>query len=232
MLVPAIFGLALYANLELAVNDSAYFEYFPPFKAHYNANTNNRMGGEFFNIAWSLYQGKGFADPFGRSTGPTAWQPPLYPLFMAGLLWLFDGNRDYLMAVTIFLQVYTLIATGLIVVALAEQSEFGKRRGVSPPVLALIIYVAVVLWNFNLCFQITRDSWLVMLSLDIIIAGLCWWRPLSSKKRAALWGLAGGCIAMVNPIAGLTWGTLTLFGAARSALGPDYSWSVRSLFSR
>ena len=185
VLVPAIFGLALYANLELAVNDSAYFEYFPPFKAHFNANTNNRMGGEFFNIAWSLYQGKGFADPFGRSTGPTAWQPPLYPLFMAGLLWLFDGNRDYLMAVTIFLQVYTLIATGLIVVALAEQSEFGKRRGVSPPVLALIIYVAVVLWNFNLCFQITRDSWLVMLSLDIIIAGLCWWRPLSSKKRAA-----------------------------------------------
>ena len=166
ILVPVIFGLALYANLELAINDSSYYQYFPPF-TNRNANTNGNMGGEFFNIALSLYKGNGFADPFNRPTGPTAWQPPLYPLFMAGLLWVFDGNRDILMAVTIFLQVYVLIATGLLVVALAGQTPpgppfarggrgGGERRGVSPTVLALVLYLAVVIWNFNLCFQITR----------------------------------------------------------------------------
>ncbi len=211
VLIPVIFGLALYANLELAINDTQYYQYFPPFRAGHNANTNNRMGGEFFNIAQSIYNGNGFADPFSRPTGPTAWQPPLYPLFMAGLLWLFDGNRDYLMTVTIFLQVYTLIVTGFLVVGLTHL----ERRGASAAWLALIVYLAVVIWNFNLCFQITRDSWLVMLSLDVIIAGLCWWRPLSNKKRATFWGLAGGGIAMVNPIAGFTWGSLTLISGLR-----------------
>ena len=41
------------------------------------------------NIAHSLAVGKGFASPFHEDTGPTAWDPPVYPLIVAGVFRVF-----------------------------------------------------------------------------------------------------------------------------------------------
>lgn len=41
------------------------------------------------NIAHSLAVGKGFASPFHEDTGPTAWDPPVYPLIVAGVFRIF-----------------------------------------------------------------------------------------------------------------------------------------------
>jgi hypothetical protein len=47
------------------------------------------FGWEMGRIARSLALGQGFSSPYGGNTGPTAWEPPLYPYLMAGVFRLF-----------------------------------------------------------------------------------------------------------------------------------------------
>ncbi len=47
------------------------------------------FGWEMGRIARALATGYGFADPFAGHTGPTAWNPPLYPLLLAAVFKLF-----------------------------------------------------------------------------------------------------------------------------------------------
>jgi 4-amino-4-deoxy-L-arabinose transferase-like glycosyltransferase len=47
------------------------------------------FGWEMGRIARSIAQGQGFSNPYGSNTGPTAWEPPLYPYLMAGVFKLF-----------------------------------------------------------------------------------------------------------------------------------------------
>ena len=47
------------------------------------------FGWEMGRIARALATGRGFSDPFGQGTGPTAWTPPLYPLLMGAYFRLF-----------------------------------------------------------------------------------------------------------------------------------------------
>ncbi|MFZ0814923.1 MAG: glycosyltransferase family 39 protein [Candidatus Sulfotelmatobacter sp.] len=47
------------------------------------------FGWEMGRVARSIAQGQGFSNPYGGNTGPTAWEPPLYPYLMAGVFKLF-----------------------------------------------------------------------------------------------------------------------------------------------
>jgi hypothetical protein len=51
--------------------------------------TNFSFGWEMGRIGRSLAQGQGFSNPFSATTGPTAWEPPLYPFLIAGVFQLF-----------------------------------------------------------------------------------------------------------------------------------------------
>jgi hypothetical protein len=46
---------------------------------------NFAFGWEMGRIGRAIVQGRGFADPFGLPTGPTAWEPPLYPYLIAAV---------------------------------------------------------------------------------------------------------------------------------------------------
>jgi Dolichyl-phosphate-mannose-protein mannosyltransferase len=50
---------------------------------------NFSFGWEMGRIGRSLAQGQGFSNPFSEATGPTAWEPPLYPFLIAGVFKLF-----------------------------------------------------------------------------------------------------------------------------------------------
>ncbi len=41
------------------------------------------------NVAYSIATGRGFGSPFRADTGPTAWEPPVYPLLVAGIFKIF-----------------------------------------------------------------------------------------------------------------------------------------------
>src|SRR5579872_1639020 len=156
VLITAIFGLSIYANLSYAITDKNDFEYLPPFKPRINGNWNQHLGAEYFNIAKSMNAGKGFANPFNNlESGPTAWMPPVLPTLLAGLLWLFDGDKDLVMAVIIFLQVFTLIGTGALVVALAR-----KVCSRLWTFVAVLLFLGGVVCDFHQWFQFTHDCWL------------------------------------------------------------------------
>lgn len=46
---------------------------------------NFSFGWEMGRIGRALAQGQGFSNPFNEVTGPTAWEPPLYPFIIAGV---------------------------------------------------------------------------------------------------------------------------------------------------
>jgi hypothetical protein len=196
---------AAYANLSLVVTNKADLRFFPPFRANDDANRNFELGGENYEIARSLVAGRGFASPFKEPSGPTAWMPPVLPFVEAGLVWACDGNRDAVMAVAIVLQLIALIVTGFFLLALTRQTA----QRVGPAAVAALFLLALVS-HFMWWFQRTHDSWLVLLTLDGLIAGACWWRPLARWRTAAGWGLLGGLSALVSPVVGFTWAALSV----------------------
>jgi 4-amino-4-deoxy-L-arabinose transferase-like glycosyltransferase len=47
------------------------------------------FGWEMGRVARSIALGQGFSNPYGGNTGPSAWEPPLYPYLMAGVFKVF-----------------------------------------------------------------------------------------------------------------------------------------------
>jgi len=54
-----------------------------------NLDGNFNFGFEMGRIGCALALGQGFSNPFHGVTGPTAWEPPLYPLLIAGVFRIF-----------------------------------------------------------------------------------------------------------------------------------------------
>src|SRR6266851_6382215 len=47
------------------------------------------FGFEMGRVARSIALGQGFSNPYGGNTGPSAWEPPLYPYLLAGVFKVF-----------------------------------------------------------------------------------------------------------------------------------------------
>ncbi len=217
LVVLIVVGCSVYANLSFTVKDRKNYRYFPPFRSYADFNMNDHLGAEYLNVGRSLVEGRGFADPFTAGTGATAWMPPVFPCILAGVLWLTGGNPTGLMVTMIALQVLALAATGLLVVSLARRSGSGIGMTVTAA-----FFVMIVISDFFLWFQFTHDMWLVLLALDLLIAGYCWYRPL--QQGAIVWGVVGGVCALVNPVVGGTWAVLSAIDGCR-----ERAWSKLAL---
>ena len=53
------------------------------------SNDHFEFGWEMGRIGQSIAEGRGFASPYGDSTGPSAWEPPLYPFLIGGVFRVF-----------------------------------------------------------------------------------------------------------------------------------------------
>lgn len=210
VLVCFVYACATYANLSFAIKSPADYRYFPPFVPHVDMNHNRDLAAENFNIARSMVAGKGFANPFPQPTGATAWMAPVLPGVLAALLWLCNGDRDAVMAAVVFIQINVLILTGLLILRLVYETcqHVGSK-------VALSVFFVGLLYHFFLCFQLTEACWLVLLAVDVVLAGFCWFGPLQSWPRAAVWGLVGGLCTLITPILGFAWGILSIGIAVR-----------------
>ncbi len=205
VLAVAVCALALYANAAFLVTDPQGYRFFPPFKARVNANINMLLGAENLNIGVALASGRGFSDPFAQQTGPTAWMPPLYPALLAILLLATGFHVNAVVACIVLLETVTMILSGALVLVVARDTAQRLR-----PHVALWLYLLWLVAHFWWFFQQTHDIWLILLLIDLTLAGL--WYGLGAnagRLRYLAWGLLGGTQFLANPVSGLAWGALT-----------------------
>ena len=166
--------------------------FIPPFVPGYNMGGQEHMGGEYYNIAEAIYEGRGYSDPFEDETGATGWSPPVLTYLMAAGLSLVGGSRDSLTVCFFGMQICVLAFTITILLSVADSLK--QRR------LALLAAVIVVVPNFQWLFQRTHDCVFQMFWIDLILLGLWVWRfPPAQTWKTIAWGFFGGLCALCSP---------------------------------
>jgi 4-amino-4-deoxy-L-arabinose transferase-like glycosyltransferase len=92
-------------------------------------NDHFEFGWEMGRVARSIAQGHGFSNPYEGDTGPTAWEPPLYPYLMAGVFKLFGVYSIASAWMLLGLNSLFSTLTGIPVYGIAQRT-FGERVAV------------------------------------------------------------------------------------------------------
>lgn len=87
------------------------------------------FGYEMGRIGRAIATGRGFADPFGPQTGPTAWEPPLYPYLIAAVFRL-TGVYTHLSALVLLTMNSIFSALTCIPIFLIARKCFNPRVAV------------------------------------------------------------------------------------------------------
>lgn len=168
------------------------------------ADNNFSFGWEMGRIAASLASGHGFSSPFGPPTGPTAWEPPLYPYLTAGVFLVF-GIYSKASAFVLLLLNSVFSALTCIPIFLIGRRMFSEKVAVG----------AAWAWALlpNVMFWCTRAVWET--GLSALLLATVFWLTLTLEERdgwlpwiefGALWGiiaLNGTSLLSFLPAAGL-----------------------------
>jgi len=153
-----------------------------------SADNNFGFGWEMGRIGAAIASGHGFSDPFGAATGPTAWEPPLYPYLTAGVFQLFGiysrSSAFVLLAINSIFSALTCIPIFLI-----ARRIFSEKVAVgSAWTWALLPYVM---------YWCTR--WVWETSLSALLMSVIFWLTLTMEDHdgfapwiwfGLLWGVA------------------------------------------
>ena len=161
------------------------------------------LGGEYFNIAQALVDGRGFSDPFGGQTGPTAWMPPLFPCLLALMLALLQDKSLVASAVVLLTNV-ALVVTGVCLFRVAAQ--FRPRVSLW---LCVAIYVGWLVAFYDWLLLLTHDIWLLALLTAFMLLALVG-QSHERRVNAWSWGTLGGAAALASPALAFAWGGVTL----------------------
>jgi 4-amino-4-deoxy-L-arabinose transferase-like glycosyltransferase len=152
-----------------------------------NTDDNFGFGWEMGRIAASLASGRGFSSPFGPATGPTAWEPPLYPYLTAGVFLIFGIYSKASAFVLLALNSVFSALTCLPIFLIARRIFSGKVAVGSAWAWALLP---------NVLFWCTRAIWET--SLAALLLTTIFWLALTLEERdgwapwlqfGLLWGL-------------------------------------------
>jgi hypothetical protein len=124
------------------------------------------FGFEMGRVGRSIALGQGFSNPYGGNTGPSAWEPPLYPYLIGGVFKVF-GIYTYASA-WVLLSINSLFAVlTTIPVYLIAQTTFGARVALwSARAWALNPYVWY--WSIHWIWDTTFTP--LMLALIFLVA--------------------------------------------------------------
>jgi 4-amino-4-deoxy-L-arabinose transferase-like glycosyltransferase len=146
------------------------------------------FGWEMGSIGRSLALGQGFSNPFGVSTGATAWEPPLYPSLIAAVFKMFGVYTDSSAVVLLALNSIFSALTCIPIFLIAKRS-FGESVAVwSAWLWALAPFVMYWctrwVWETSLAaFLLTLIFWLAL-----VIEDRDGWKPWLAF--GLLWGVA------------------------------------------
>jgi len=151
------------------------------------------FGYEMGRVAQALASGHGFSDPFQIPTGPTAWEPPLYPYLAAAIFRVF-GIYSHASAFVLLTINSIFSALTCIPIFLIAKRTFGEKVAVwsawSWAVLPFVMYWSTK-WVWETSFSALLLATLFFLTLKLDAAPN--WRPW--LIFGALWGIA----ALDNP---------------------------------
>jgi 4-amino-4-deoxy-L-arabinose transferase-like glycosyltransferase len=143
-------------------------------------------------IGASLASGHGFSNPFGPPTGPTAWEPPLYPYLIAGVFSVF-GIYSKLSAFVLLTFNSACSALTCIPIFLIARRMFSEKVAVG----------SAWAWALlpNVMFWCTR--WVWETSLSALLLAAVFWLALTFEDRKGLrpwllFGLLWGLIALCS----------------------------------
>jgi len=169
-----------------------------------SSDDNFGFGWEMGRIGASLAAGRGFSHPFGPPTGPTAWEPPLYPYLVAGVFQVFGiysrASAFALLAINSVFSALTCVPIFLI-----AKRIFSEKVAVG----------SAWAWALlpNVMFWCTRAVWET--SLAALLLALIFWLALTMEDRdgwlpwlqfGLLWGitaLSSTSLLSFLPAAGL-----------------------------
>ena len=153
-----------------------------------SADNNFGFGWEMGRIGAALASGRGFSNPFGPPTGPTAWEPPLYPYLVAGVFNVF-GIYSKASAFVLLTINSVFSALTCIPIFLTGRRVFSEKVAVGAAwTWALLPYVM---------FWCTK--WVWETSLSALLVAVIFWMTLTLEDRdrlmpwvefGLLWGLA------------------------------------------
>jgi 4-amino-4-deoxy-L-arabinose transferase-like glycosyltransferase len=151
------------------------------------------FGFEMGRVGRSVALGQGFSNPYGGNTGPTAWEPPLYPYLIGGVFKIF-GVYTYSSA-WVLLSINSLLAAlTTIAVFLIAHRAFGPRVALwSARTWALNPYVWYwsVHWIWDTTFTPLMLALIFLVSLEL--------QQWPGWRGWALFGASWGIGALANP---------------------------------
>src|SRR6202050_5111388 len=158
------------------------------------AENNFGFGWEMGRIGAAIASGHGFRDPFGAATGPTAWEPPLYPYLTAAVFHFFGIYSRA--AAFVLLSINSVFsALTCIPIFLIARRIFSEKVAVgSAWTWALLPYAMT--W----C---TR--WVWETSLSALLLAVIFWLALTMEDRDGLrpwleFGLLWGIAALTSTV--------------------------------
>ncbi|MGO9123302.1 MAG: ArnT family glycosyltransferase [Terriglobales bacterium] len=151
------------------------------------------FGWEMGRIGRALAQGEGFSNPFHGTTGPTAWEPPLYPFLIAGVFKVFGiYSRTSALVLLVLNSVFSALTC--IPIFLTGKRCFSEKVAVWTA-WVWVLLPSVIFW----C---TR--WVWETSLAALLLAVIFWLTLVMAEAGDLkpwlgFGLLWGVAVLTNP---------------------------------
>jgi 4-amino-4-deoxy-L-arabinose transferase-like glycosyltransferase len=151
------------------------------------------FGWEMGRVARSIALGQGFSNPYDANTGPTAWEPPIYPYLMGGVFKLF-GIYTYASAWTLLTINSLFAALTTIPIFLIARRTFGER----------VARWSAYAWALNPYVWYWSIHWIWDTTLTPLILTLIFWIALELQdwrgfRGWLLFGAFWGVGALANP---------------------------------
>ncbi len=150
-------------------------------------------GWEMGRIGQSIALGQGFSNPYGGSTGPTAWEPPLYPYLIGGVFKIFgiysDASAWVLLSINSLFTAFTCIPIFFI-----ARRTMGERVALwSAWTWALLPYA--MYWSLHWIWDTTLAPFL----LSCIFLATLKLEDWPGLKGWVIFGLLWGVTGLSNP---------------------------------
>jgi len=151
------------------------------------------FGWEIGRLAYSLANGHGFSSPFGGNTGPSAWNPPIYPWILS---LIFRAFGSYTRAAAFWALTFNSFFG-----ALTSWTVYRTARRVFGLTVAVwsgwvwALYPDTIFWSVKYVWETSLTAFLLSLLFMLTLEMEGDERPSSWVGYGLLWGVA----ALTNP---------------------------------